>query len=236
MELKFLGRGAAFNPKEGNNAAYFKENNELFLIDCGETIFEKIIEKNILKDINNINILITHTHGDHIGSIGTLIMYCYYNLNIKTNIILCKNAKHKENIENIIKNFGCNNKMYNYIEETTYDNKYKTFKTIRYKETTHCKELNCYGIEFETENGIIYYSGDTNDITYIKELIKKDIDKIYIDTTSKDYKENVHLYIGKIKEIIPEKLNKKIYCMHLNDDECIKLVKEYGYNIVELTR
>ena len=26
MELKFLGRGAAFNPKEGNNSAYFIED------------------------------------------------------------------------------------------------------------------------------------------------------------------------------------------------------------------
>ena len=32
MELSFLGRGAAFNPKEGNNSAYFIENNQLFLI------------------------------------------------------------------------------------------------------------------------------------------------------------------------------------------------------------
>ena len=42
MELNFLGRGGAFNTKEGNNAAYFVENNELFLIDCGETVFESL--------------------------------------------------------------------------------------------------------------------------------------------------------------------------------------------------
>ena len=64
MNLLFLGRGAAFNPKEGNTSAYFLENNQLFLIDCGESIFERIINKNILKNIDAINVLITHTHSD----------------------------------------------------------------------------------------------------------------------------------------------------------------------------
>lgn len=30
MELNFLGRGAAFNPKEGNNSAYFIEKINYF--------------------------------------------------------------------------------------------------------------------------------------------------------------------------------------------------------------
>ena len=45
MELKFLGRGAAFNPKENNNSAYFIEKNNLFLIDCGESVFKKVYWK-----------------------------------------------------------------------------------------------------------------------------------------------------------------------------------------------
>lgn len=49
VDLKFLGRGAAFNLIEGNNSAFFMENNELFLIDCGESIFESIITNNLKK-------------------------------------------------------------------------------------------------------------------------------------------------------------------------------------------
>ena len=99
MELNFLGRGSAFNPKEGNTSAYFIENNELFLIDCGEDIFERIIKNNVLKDIEKINALITHTHSDHIGSLGSLIMYSYYIIKKKVNIILPSNAKYIENIK-----------------------------------------------------------------------------------------------------------------------------------------
>ena len=88
MKLKFLGRGAAFNPKEGNTSAYFIENNQLFLIDCGESIFEKLVELDLLNDIESINLMITHTHSDHIGSLGSLVMYAYYTLKRPLNIII----------------------------------------------------------------------------------------------------------------------------------------------------
>ena len=42
--LTFVGRGATFNPAERNTAAYVREKNRLFLIDCGETVFERLIE------------------------------------------------------------------------------------------------------------------------------------------------------------------------------------------------
>ena len=82
MVLNFLGRGSAFNINEGNTSAYFYSNGELFLIDCGESVFEKIIRNYLLDNIKAINILITHTHGDHVGSLGSLILYCFYNLDI----------------------------------------------------------------------------------------------------------------------------------------------------------
>ena len=88
MEINFLGRGSAFNPKEGNNAGYFIQNNELFLIDVGEDVFAKLIEFNILENIKKINVMITHTHSDHIGSLGSLVAYSYYVLNEPVNIIL----------------------------------------------------------------------------------------------------------------------------------------------------
>ena len=54
MELKFLGRGAAFNPKEGNTSAWFIENNELFLIDCGESVYRKCHGERAVTDFLNV--------------------------------------------------------------------------------------------------------------------------------------------------------------------------------------
>ena len=235
MELKFLGRGAAFNPKEGNNSAYFIENKELFLLDCGEGIFERIIKNNTLNDIDKVNILITHTHSDHVGSIGSLIMYCFYIKKIKTNIILPADELFKNNLEQLLTIFGCSTDMYNAINDEKYTNKYTEFSKIQYKRTNHTNNLPCYSIIFYTKNGIVYYSGDTKDIKNLEEIIKNNqkIDKIYVDTTSLDYEGNVHLYIGELYKKIPDNLKDKVYCMHLNDDNCIYQAEILGFNVVE---
>lgn len=238
MELIFLGRGAAFNPKEGNNSAYFIDNNELFLIDCGESVFEKLIENDLLNNVTNVNLMITHTHSDHIGSLGSLVSYVYYVLNKKLNIILPMEPRYLSSIENILSCFDCSSEMYDYKNERDYDNKYKLFNSIRFIETKHKDGLNCYGIIFDTEKGIVYYSGDTREANIIRTLITGNqlIDKLYVDTTTANYPGNVHLNIDTLKAAIPEELIHKVYCMHINDDNCIKVALDYGFNVVEVLK
>lgn len=235
MNLNFLGRGSAFNPKEGNNSAYFIENNQLFLIDCGESVFEKLIEYDLLNSIDIIHLMITHTHSDHIGSLGTLVMYSYFTLGKPLNIVMKKDAKHLPNIKKILDGFGCTTAMYNYIDEKQYDNRFTSFGSIRYMETNHCDELDCYGLLFTTPNGLVYYSGDTREIDNVKALIAsgQNIDKLYIDTTTANFPGNVHFYIGELEKQIPEGLKSKVYCMHINNDDCIQKAKEIGFNVVE---
>jgi len=236
MELLFLGRGSAFNSYEGNTSAYFIDKNELFLIDCGESIFERIMEKQLLDNINCINIMITHTHSDHIGSIGSLIMYCYYVINKKVNIIISKDCLYKNDLIDLIRIFGCTKEMYRVIDETQFDNKYKLFNNIRFLKTEHVSQIPSYGILFDTENGLIYYSGDTKELNNISNIISstKTIDKIYIDTTSTNITNNVHVYIGDLNNLIPDYLKNKIYCMHVNDKKCMEMAIEYGFNIVKV--
>ena len=83
MKLKFIGTGSAFNTKLGNTSAYIKENNTLLLLDCGELTFDRILSLNLLSDVNEVHIAVTHTHPDHIGSLGSLIFYCYFIKKIK---------------------------------------------------------------------------------------------------------------------------------------------------------
>ena len=236
MELLFLGRGSAFNSYEGNTSAYFIDKNELFLIDCGESIFERIIENKLLDDINCINLMITHTHSDHIGSIGSLIMYCYYVINKKVNIIISKNCLYKKDLIDLIRIFGCTKEMYRVIDETQFDNKHKLFNNIRFLKTEHVSQIPSYGILFDTENGLIYYSGDTKELNNISNIISstKTIDKIYIDTTSTNITNNVHVYIRDLNNLIPDYLKNKIYCMHVNDKKCMEMAIEYGFNIVKV--
>lgn len=238
MELLFLGRGSAFNSYEGNTSAYFIDKNELFLIDCGESIYERIMENKLLDDIKCINLMITHTHSDHIGSIGSLIMYCYYVINKKVNIIISKDCLYKNDLIDLIRIFGCTKEMYTINDETEFDNKYELFNNIRFLKTEHVSQISSYGILFETNNGVLYYSGDTSNLKNISELIKnnKTIDKIYIDTTSTNTNNNVHVYIGELNDLIPNHLKNKVYCMHVNDKKCIEIAQEYGFSVVKFEK
>ena len=101
--LKFIGTGSAFNPKLGNTSAYYKENGNLLLIDCGESVFGRILELNLLEDVENVYIAITHTHGDHVGSLGSLVLYLNIIKGIVPNIIITAEDS-SEAQENTIKN------------------------------------------------------------------------------------------------------------------------------------
>lgn len=236
MELKFIGRGAAFNPKEGSNSAFFVDNNRLFLIDCGESVFCQLFEHKFLDNFIEINVLITHTHSDHIGSLGSLIMYVYHFLQKKMNIIVPTNGKQiKNNIKNIVYAFGCDDRMFELVDDYNYDNKYTEFSSLRLLKTAHQKEMDCYGILFNTKDGVVYYSGDTNELTNVENLLQNDekIDKLYMEVTTKNCLGNWHLYIGYLNDLIPQKLKHKVYCMHLSSDACIQKAKEFGFNVVE---
>ena len=102
-------------------------------------------------------------------------------------------------------------------------------------ETKHSRGMVCYGILFDTKNGVVYYSGDTKEITNIKKIIKEydDIDKIYVDTSSIDSKDNPHVYVGVLDEEIPPYLRDKFYCMHINDKEAIVEAINSGFKVVD---
>lgn len=235
MELKFLGRGSAFNIREGNTSAYFYSNGELFLIDCGESVFPKLISNYLLDNIKAVNIIITHTHSDHVGSLGSLILYCFYNLNVKVNIILPCEHKYLDDLKDLLRIFGCSSKMYKFIYENELTGKYDLFDSIKFMTTKHSKGMVCYGILFDTKTGILYYSGDTKEISNIKKIIKdyEIIDKVYIDTSSIDSEDNPHVYIGTLDEEIPPYLRDKFYCMHINDKKVISEAINSGFKVVD---
>ncbi len=238
MEFNFLGRGAAFNTSEGNTSAFFiDDNRDLYLVDCGESTFAKMQELDMFKDINDIHVMLTHTHSDHVGSLGSLVMYSYYILRRPLNIILPSHPiqdGYLLNIEDILNGFGCTQDMYVFRDQREYDNKSNMFNSIRFAETKHVPEMKSYGIVFNTNDGVVYYSGDTKDTSNIEKLIAsgKTIDKIYVDMTNLDYPANVHMFVGKLNSIIPPCLKEKVYGMHVNNPATIEMAEYYGFNVV----
>jgi len=73
MELIILGSGTMVSTKTRKSSGYLiKTGNKFLLLDCGEGVFSRLLDLNIdYFKINNI--VISHTHTDHIGDLMPLI-------------------------------------------------------------------------------------------------------------------------------------------------------------------
>ncbi|MCL2043262.1 MAG: MBL fold metallo-hydrolase [Treponema sp.] len=234
MDLNFLGRGAGFNPDEGSTSAYFVDNGEMFLIDCGESIFHSIWHKKIMDSVSALNVFITHTHSDHVGSLGSLMLYSFAAKKMPVNLIIDRNVGYLSSLKSLIKIFGLTKKMFNFADTSDFDGKYSLFSKVRYIKVTHSKELEACSLLFETDRGLVFYSGDLNDTAPVMELINsgRRIDKMYIDSNGLPEPNPHHLTVQQLNDIVPPDLKSRVYCMHINNAQCIDEAQACGFNVV----
>jgi len=236
MELNFTGRGAMLYNVEGNTAAYFEDKDTFFLIDCGEDVANKLISSNKLVKNKEYYLFITHTHSDHIGSLGTLQQYLYWVCGKKLNIIYDESVKYMKELKCILHGFGIIPDTYNLVKSDELDNKYSSFNEVRYIESNHGDvPIKSASIIFKTDLGNILYTGDIATGEVVDNFIKYShgfIDKMYIDSS---YDESpVHLSINELNKIIPNNIKNKVYCMHINNKAIVSLIKKYGFNLVNV--
>ena len=231
--LKFLGLGSCFNVEKGNTSAYYLDykRNTLVLIDCGESVFERIVKSNILNNISDIVILITHLHSDHVGSLPSLIFYCNIYLKIKPVVIY---ERKDDIINHVLFSLGKNSQLYSIYTTKEYNELYSYYNITPIRQK-HAKVIDAYGYEFEIEGKKIYYSGDCNGIKeeILIKLLNGYYDYFYQDTTI--YVNEAHHNIEDLKKEVPEPLRYIVNCIHLDNDETIKLAREYGFKVPDIT-
>lgn len=232
--LNFLGIGSAFNTALGNTSAFIKEKSSIFLIDCGSTVFSKIQKLDLLAGINNLYIAISHTHPDHVSSLGEVIFYSHYILNKRPQIFF----PDVPLLSSILNNMGVDAEFYELIPAThtkIYDEFLDTMD-LSFIPSSHVKNIPSYGILLKYGNHTIFYSGDSNEISQsiLENLEKGYIDILYQDTCSIDYEGNPHLYIGKLAEYIKPSLRSKVYCMHIDQRFEKTKALNLGFNVAEL--
>ncbi|SHI90298.1 Beta-lactamase superfamily domain-containing protein [Clostridium cavendishii DSM 21758] len=229
--IDFIGTGSAFNVERGNTSAFFRKDKSLLLIDCGGGVFHELQKLNILNDVEKVYIIITHTHPDHVGSLGDLIFYSYYILKNKVNIFF----PEKTLLEELLTKLGVTSEYYNLntLNKVNINDRALGNLEIDFLNVTHVNTIPAYGFVMNLNNKNFYYSGDSNNIS--KEIIDKlkigEIQRIYQDTCGLDYEGNGHLSLKKLCGLIPEEFRSKIYCMHLDQYVTEEEIKANGFNI-----
>ena len=163
MNIKFLGTGGAFDFEKGTAAAIVEVAGKKILIDCGFSTILKLAEKDLAKDIDYI--LVTHLHGDHVGSLPTLLAYIFHKLGKSVPKIIVPSDVFQSEVQKYL--------------ETTYEGKRGdyisiiAFPEIGFIETTnqHVEGMTSFSYYFVEDDQLIYYSGDIGNADVAKDFL-----------------------------------------------------------------
>ncbi|MBR3324651.1 MAG: MBL fold metallo-hydrolase [Clostridia bacterium] len=212
--LTFLGSDAGYG--EENNSAFIEHNGKLTIIDCGYTVFNKVKKIFDFSRFNYIEVIVTHLHNDHAGSLSQLILYAYFECNRKITVVSgCKNIKQYLNL------CGTPDEAYEVLPKTN---------NIKMIKTQHTPYLDCYGFIIELDNKKIVYTGDTKTLEpFIKYL--DGANELYVDVSKNG---GAHI---KIENIIEKLTNIKdsgveVYLMHIDDKEFVRNIVNNQFTIV----
>jgi ribonuclease BN (tRNA processing enzyme) len=234
IKLIFIGVGSAFNTNLGNTSAFIRTKDTMLLIDCGGTVFHRFMDLKLLEGLKQLNIIITHTHPDHVGSLGEVIFFAHYVLKIVPKIYF----PDTELIGTFLRCIGIEEKMVIIIGnlEVKIHNQELGDFSLSFLPVSHLPTIPAFGFILENKDSRIYYSGDANAIprSVMRLLEEGNLDIIFQDTCGLDYNGNAHLSLRKLCDIIPENLRKKVYCIHHDSFLDVEEVRELGFNLPEI--
>ena len=212
--ISFLGRDSGFGRK--NTAAYAIVDNRLLLIDSGQTVMTELQNRSLLDPnlITGIDVIITHLHGDHAGSLSQLALWCYFVLKSPINIISAC-----ENIDTLMTITGAaENDQIPGFPEVRYTRINDFVNFIKTEHVGH--ELDCYGFSTTINDTPVVYTGDTTTIEPFLPFLGVGT-QFYIDASING---GVHL---KLEPNLPKLIeltqsSVAVYLMHLDNEQKIR--------------
>lgn len=258
MKLHFLGYGSGHNPAFGSNSAYIKlPGDGMLLLECGESTLRNILGVRYFYKIKYMTIILSHTHSDHSGSLGTLIPRVYSETGRPVNLLYGSRRQRRE-ISGLLVNFGVPKSCYRLmpVSVTHKLNPYLrrelfggALLVVDMERTQHVKELDCFSItivqsgDSETATPLIYWSGDTSDpFGAVAALLMDKKSLVYHEANSGvgsqhmniDEFDRILLAAARFDEKLAQKWRRRITLMHLDSDDTYAKAIHMGYNVPHL--
>ncbi len=222
LELRFLGRGAAFYPAFKNTNAFFEIGKDIFFLDFGETAFETVVKNLPLEQYEHIYVFLTHMHADHSGSLSSFVSYLACVLYKKPMII------HPETtVVQLLTIQGINPDYYQYASSLSEN----TNITLEFIPVQHAVDMRSYGILLTYQAETIYFSGDSAKLpeSVLKDFLNGTVSHIYHDTAS--HPSSFHCYYKNLADVIPSEQRHRVSCMHL-DCDMETMLRRLGFDVV----
>ena len=223
MALKFFGRGSGFSDE--HTSAYFTTvDKEMVIIDCPVSTFQKL--KHIdLSSYKKFYLLITHTHGDHIGGLGLFVQYTFFTLK-KPVTIVAPSKSVANDISALLTIEDNEPSWYELITVSALTDKEWFCDCVLTKHSPQL-ENKCFGYHLIIDDTNVIYTGDTSTLQPFLHYLT-DGSVLYVDTS---------IYYGMIHLKLEDALNDfisftkrgiKVYLMHLDDvSEAQRIVADY---------
>ena len=234
--LKFIGTGSAFNTDMGNTSAYIKQDGTLFIIDCGETAFERMKQINLFDDVEDVFVAITHMHSDHVGSLASLVLYLNIFKGIAPTLVITNDdtaEAQEETLKNYLTIMGVDEEDYDFSFADMLEDVLPDLKKVEMIPVKHSNKLISYAVEMYFKNQTIYYTGDHLDKNYLNDVASslnaKDL--VYTDCTNRDYKGRIHITLNELAEIFPEEQREQVCCMHFDSYAVYSDAKALGFKV-----
>lgn len=213
--LQFLGRGAAFTAH--HNCALFESDGGAVLLDCPMSAFQRLIAVIPQKKWAQITVLVTHTHGDHIGGIPMLIHFAKY-LHLPVRVIV-PTAEMADDLRFLIERLdGCDPAAYTLDTAETCGLPWLSAAVpVQHAETLRGR---CFGYVLTVGGETIVYTGDTAELAPFLPYLHAGA---YLYTEASNFDSGVHLYIDallpELRRLTAEGV--RVFLMHMDAEDAI---------------
>lgn len=183
---------------------------------------------------DNIYILITHTHGDHSGGVGTMLQYVWFasEMKKKVTIVAPSEEVRSDLLLLLMRIEGCEAEWFNIVIANDLHKNW----LVSAVSTTHVKPLDgkCFGYHLNIHGKNVVYTGDTATLEPFTPLLSTGS---FLYTEAAYYKSDVHLYL---KDMLPEFVQLAengvyVYIMHLDvEDKIRRMIEDTSIKLATL--